>query len=333
MVNWGAVSPIIVAIIGASGVIVPILINQLYNKPNIDIDIKNSTQEDPKNSTIITLSNIGTMPATNLSLIITAHNEIIDNITNVFSTVNVTLASPPARSISLLGIFPIIIIEIPKPPSLFNTNSHSMIKSRSAELHVDKFVNGDGSIIKLAVGAKDARVGDYIVYATYDQGSKSHAGLETDYPSLLIHYLPYIYLIVAEIIFTIYFSVWSVRWILRRRKRTFFEGIIYEIVDIRKELIETLSARKIFFDKYWKELSGFKRYSVPIEYKHRMIRNVNDYIRIDDFYSKLAERNSYINSCIENKHLIDDTALLKINKKCLELAEEVLEKIDWSRYE
>ena len=43
MVNWGAAVPIVVAIIGISGVILPVFssiyINQTYNKPTINIDI------------------------------------------------------------------------------------------------------------------------------------------------------------------------------------------------------------------------------------------------------------------------------------------------------
>jgi hypothetical protein len=66
--------------------------------------------------------------------------------------------------------------------------------------------------------------------------------------------------------------------------------------------------------------------------KHRIFNNMHDYVRIDDFYSKLTERQRYLISCIKNKHLIDDIALLKLNKKCLELAEEALTKIDWSKY-
>jgi hypothetical protein len=63
-----------------------------------------------------------------------------------------------------------------------------------------------------------------------------------------------------------------------------------------------------------------------------MVASINDYIRLDDFFSKLAQLNSYIDSCFENNHLIDNLALLKLNKKCLDLAEDALEKIDWSVY-
>jgi hypothetical protein len=64
-----------------------------------------------------------------------------------------------------------------------------------------------------------------------------------------------------------------------------------------------------------------------INRKSEVINEMNDYVRIDDFYSNLAERSSYI---IKGK--IDNTKLMKLNEKCLELAEDALEIIDWSKY-
>jgi hypothetical protein len=60
----------------------------------------------------------------------------------------------------------------------------------------------------------------------------------------------------------------------------------------------------------------------------KIIRDINDYIHVDDFYSKLVERNSYI----KNNQVIDDSELVELNRQCLELAENALEKVDWSRY-
>ena len=89
MVNWGGAVPIVVAIIGISGVVInPFstpLINRIYNTPNIDIDISSELENGKQ---IIILSNIGAMPATNLSLTLTANYKTIDNITNLFSTVD-----------------------------------------------------------------------------------------------------------------------------------------------------------------------------------------------------------------------------------------------------
>lgn len=324
MTNWGAAIPIIVAIIGISGVIVPSLstplINQIYNKPSLKIDIISESKN--KTATTVNLTNTGTMPATNLSLILTANNKIINDITNLLSTVNVTLANPGSHS----------LLKINGPMA------HP--KSSFVELHVKKFVNGDGSVIKLAVGAKDAIDKNYTAYATYDQGSTKRTGAEIWWSDLSAFANPIsslIYLIVAEVIVVAYI------WIRlhKRRKKRFFVGITQEMMDVRKALRETFSNKKIFSDKYWttKRLPSYKYWTtrlllptyasalLPITDKRRVVSDITDYMRIDDFYSKLAERNSSINN-----NQIDDIALVKLNKKCLELVEDALEKIDWSKY-
>jgi hypothetical protein len=116
----GAAVPVIVAIIGVSGVILPAfsttLINQIYNKPNLEIDISRLSES------VIGKQNSGTIPATNLSLIIDANNKISNDITNVFSTVNVTLVTP--------GFHSLLAINHPEP-----------IGDYFAQLHVKKFVN------------------------------------------------------------------------------------------------------------------------------------------------------------------------------------------------
>jgi hypothetical protein len=43
----------------------------------------------------------------------------------------------------------------------------------------------------------------------------------------------------------------------------------------------------------------------------KTISDTNDYTRIDDFYSKLVERNSYI----KNNQAIDDSSLAKLNRQ------------------
>ncbi len=99
-------------------------------------------------------------------------------------------------------------------------------------------------------------------------------------------------------------------------------------MDVRKVLRERLSNRMIFSDEYWTRPRYKHRKHLSIREKRGMINNINDYIRMDDFYSKLAERNSYI----RNNQAINDIEVVKLNKKCLELVEDALEKVDWSRY-
>jgi hypothetical protein len=258
---------------------------------------------------------------------VTANNKIVNNITNLLSTVNVVLA-------------------IPGPDSLLEIGRLKPINGSLVDLHVKKFVNGDGSIIKLAFGAKDTTFRDYTVYATYDQGSKKSG---TIYANPLYFLYIIIYIIFAYAIVLIYF-------IIRNRKKgekKFLKLITQEMFNVRK-LVKNDPLSQEPFCGIWKQAQN-KSYMLPppvtkIKYllglitlswlrdyvrryaksvygvrKNEVISEINDYVRVDDFYSKLAERNDYIGA-------IDDTALKKLNKECLDLAEAALEKIDWSKY-
>ena len=57
------------------------------------------------------------------------------------------------------------------------------------------------------------------------------------------------------------------------------------------------------------------------------IQDVGDYLLIDDFYSELRRRNSYLRDSI-----VDEAKVIKLNKTCLEAAEKTLKDIDWNKY-
>lgn len=78
----------------------------------------------------------------------------------------------------------------------------------------------------------------------------------------------------------------------------------------------------------WRKKIAFLFYLLVPVSTRRIITDIKDYIRIDDFYSTLAERDNYI----RYNQLTDDILLVKRNKKCLELAVTVLKKIDWIKY-
>lgn len=65
--------------------------------------------------------------------------------------------------------------------------------------------------------------------------------------------------------------------------------------------------------------------------QRRVISDVKDYIRIDDFYSELGTRDEYIRNTYDG--LPEQiTVLKKQNKKCLALVETALDSLDWSKY-
>ena len=329
MANWGSVVPIIVAIIGVSGFIIPVfstpIINQ--NKPNVNIDIGTQLENGKE---IIDVTNTGTVPATNLSLIVTANNKIINNITNLFSTVNVTLA-------------------VPGPDSLLEIGRLKPINGSFVELHVKKFVNGYGSIIKLAIGAKGTTLSDYTVYATYDQGSNRVIGTDLVWPNDVFTNLrmSFYFMLYSFVAFAIVFGYLFLIWLKKRLKKEFIAAIAKDMMDFRKFYRLDPLTPHIISDFNWTYIyqnpiqpsdypfpyhygAKFANYIIPriMRGDKRILTNeINDYLRVDDFYSKLAERNSYI-----NKGVIDDIVLKKLNKECLDLAEAALEKIDWSKY-
>ncbi|HEY7082590.1 MAG TPA: hypothetical protein VH500_23105 [Nitrososphaeraceae archaeon] len=315
MINWGTITPVIVAIIGMSGFVVPafssVFINEIYKRPTINIDIGTEPEKDKQ---IINITNSGPIPATNLSLIITANNHIINNITNLFSTTNVFLVNPG-------------------PVSLLEMNHLKSINGLLLELRIKKLTNGGGSKIELAVGANGTTTKDYVVYAIYDQGSEK---IGTEEPhingitSAFVYLLGsgFLYLPLAESIVVI-FIIYRVQI---HKKRRFLDQIINQMMAVRK-LFRHDPLYRIDFssDPLYQTLTDTTWKSGPRGIRmtsRKTISDTNDYLRIDDFYSKLVERNS----CIKNNQVIDDSVLEKLNRQCLELAENALEKVDWSKY-
>jgi hypothetical protein len=326
MANWGTAIPIIVAIIGISGLIVPPL-SAIYNKPNLNIDI-GSKKAEP-NQTLINLTNSGAVPASNLSFILTTNeaSKIINTVTNEFSTVDLTLALPGSPTHSLLEINRAMIINRP-----------------FLELHVKKLINGDGSIIKLAINGKNTQFTDYTAYAIYDEGSKKTTSILIPKNLKWLEVFPFnlltgvspaagLFFTLAEAIVILYLPI----WFRMRRKRRSHANITQDIMEVRKKLKANLSYADILLgrEKEWGRERKMLLPSITGGSKLRdrdIITSINDYIVVDDFYSQVIERDSYIDSKFGNNQAIDDIALVTQNKTCLDLAEAALEKIDWSKY-
>jgi hypothetical protein len=235
------------------------------------------------------------------------------------------------------------------PPRNEGPSLHSNVASLATlmayffELYVKKFVNGDGSVITLAIDAKNTTFNDYVVYATYDQGSTKG----------FLEVLPLFIYVTRTGIWTyiIYFTLaeFVVFAYLRHRKtiksrKIFLQQITQEMMDVRKSLRhDQLSSDTTVTNLIWEtgdltrlyDFSSswnlFRSYNRPFRYikdKHKIFRETNGYIRIDDFYSKLVERDSYI----KNSQVINDFTLAELNRQCLELAEDALLKIDCSKY-
>src|SRR5215213_3992513 len=145
MVNSAIMIPLFVAFLGISGTIIPILINNYYqssNKPFINVDI-----QTPDNHTAYAeVSNTGSSPATNISLLIQAPQKIV-KVTDLLNT------------------------GVPKTSQNFSQNILKM--------QIAKFVQGDGSRLIFEMLFDEPRNNirytdyNYSAFVIYDQGSNS----------------------------------------------------------------------------------------------------------------------------------------------------------------
>lgn len=72
----------------------------------------------------------------------------------------------------------------------------------------------------------------------------------------------------------------------------------------------------------------------PANKRHRAIKDITDYLLVDDFYSELKKRIRYLSEGWkkEKSDLSKANALLKHNEAILAAAEDVLNKVDLNKY-
>ena len=115
----------------------------------------------------------------------------------------------------------------------------------------------------------------------------------------------------------------SLRRIRRFKRRlglsAFVFNILKEIVSIRDHLQQNVLSQKIFHLEPWLSKDQDDRRHVFDDYQ--------DYKLIDNFYKKLKERDNELS----NKN-IKQEELKEHNNKCLTLATNTIEKINWTEY-
>jgi hypothetical protein len=241
MVNWGVAVPIIVAIIGIIGtsILVPFFNNifspQSVNKPQLHIGISPGPSA---RATELSLMNSGAAPATNLSIMVTANNTVINNIVNLLSTANVTLVNPR----------PHVLLEINHPVPIPNQSF--------LELHIKRFAGGEASLVSLAINGgvakgngEEVTPGNVTAYVNYDQGSiiateaiegVSSTGLEASTIYLLV-------LILALGLFgEIVVLAYIMKVLYRGLKRRFVSNIIEQMTEVRTKLKQNLTYNSVF---------------------------------------------------------------------------------------
>jgi len=324
--------PIIVIIIGAlAPFLTGTIYNQFYNRPNINIMIKPSdnVKQFDNMTTSIEITNSGIVPATNLTLTIDA-NTRIKNITNDLSTSDIRLKNSTNT------------IDLDK--------THN-VTGESLQLTIPRLASGEGSIIRINsfIEYNDTYnyPDDYNVYATYDQGSAVGVFKEKSQEEEFVGTFSALsetvflgntyFLWTYYVIFYILFAFFYLRWANRERTKKYITNIMYEIISARSNLKEHRDSTDPLSNRWkgpWRgPQSPFewildKRYPM-VQKVHVAKRQLNgtDYVRIDDFYKKLAERNSFVLQPVSDRY-----KLISLNDECFYLAEDALKNVDWKKY-
>jgi hypothetical protein len=162
----------------------------------------------------------------------------------------------------------------------------------------------------------------YSIVATYDQGSAKYSipNLNGFIPTPVYQYvseglLPIVLIILAFLSFGI---------AIRRRRRSnsrFASNILTDLINVRDNLNDNSSTNLC-----WKILR-LHTWQANIDHKHEIIRDFRDYQKIDDFYTAVNSRDSYL---LQNQ--VNEDILKILNKQCIDQATIAYEGIDWRNF-
>jgi hypothetical protein len=108
------------------------------------------------------------------------------------------------------------------------------------------------------------------------------------------------------------------------QKIPFISDVIENVMTIRRQL-KTNIKNKTHFPNPWKGEKGeFFTQKALQDYLKEL--EVQDYVILDDFYTKLDEREQKLSNTISEQELRE------LNKHLLELADKALLSIDWKKY-
>jgi hypothetical protein len=328
---------IVSSVIGSSLLVFAIttFYSDFFNKPNVSARIFPNI-----NGTSIELTNNGRVPATNLIVTVESPVDIANS--KVFTTENFTVEN---RTI------------------MIEENRIMMIEDKQKLVaKFPRFVHGDGSLIKMEISSTrqqwDALNQNYVIYATYDQGSLRIASQMQ--PTINAPYGPTIALTIAALLtFAIPFFY---RRAKRNRQRRHNHGV--------SRVAENISYVKQYCER---DPSYFKSSQIHDSTAKSIItigsilndikgifKNESDFYVVSDFYTKSArqviadggikeekEEDELKEILIKGKigdtetwiikrdiHILDPLQGLQKNRKDIaENAERTLGEIRWEQYD
>jgi hypothetical protein len=311
MSNLTFLTPIIASIIAVFGTILPLLIG-LYiskdeNRPVIDYNRLDFNYS--KNFFILDIYNKGTQHATNLSLYLDTFPFTILNLTNIFSTSNIFTNDSDGS-----------LVNIGKTISINNTYT---------KLYIPSLIHGEGSkiLIKIVIDEKITETSNFTmsIRAIYDQGS-SKIDIDFSPPALIKSVEEYYeaYAVYYNILFPLLLIVYVIIYIrygVIKRRKNYFKELVANLITIRHKLKVDIQTDKIL------------DISIKIDKEYIKSMDVNDYILLDDFFTILYKRNSFLQSIwMDNKLKSEDDKFNRLNKQLLEFLNKILIQINWKRY-
>jgi hypothetical protein len=184
--------------------------------------------------------------------------------------------------------------------------------------------------------------GDYTAYGVYNEGSFKKVFLRVPCNSFIpqsytlsygqknyedylqfkdqfYSYLLWPFLVAISIVIITFPQIYNKLFrTFRRDQIIFLTGIVEEMIMIRNILKKNLLTTSHFTEKWT---------SISCETKRQIIGDISDYLLVDDFYTLLTKRNTYV---INNK--IENYYLNQYNEECIQFSEKALSGVDWKKY-
>ena len=371
--------------------------NEFYNKPHINITVQGDLRNIHRD--IITITNDGRVPATNLVLNIhtprsfslidhfsTSKNMSVTKINSTLMSVEVPLFIQGEGSFirividvrytglllggvvstvdtgslaQKIGISKGSVIHMVAGQVLTNlSNFHNILEANLGKKIKINWLQKTGENItsvlslpnktsvqpaKKILGVVVFRSpGDYSIYGVYNEGSFKKVFLRVPCNSFipqwytvsygqktyqeylqfkdeLFSYLLWPFLVAISIVIFTFPQIYNKLFrTFRRDQVIFLTGIVEEMMMIRNTMKKNPLTTSNFPEKWT---------SISYETKRQIVRDISDYLLVDDFYALLTKRNAYV---VDNK--IENDKLYQYNEECIKLAEKVLSDVDWKKY-
>jgi hypothetical protein len=302
MVEWKGLTIQLVSVLLGSSVIITIL-SSVYsgiNQPHINISI------DPQTRGFGVFSDVNRLDRTLTTTIVNDGRAAAHNVT-------VRLDYPDAANIEK--------VEIQKATEI-TADFNNIENAQISQTRLERLSTGGKIVVETTyILPNSTRFSDdynnpCIVYVSYEEGSEvsecSSNSFFDNFSSLLRIEILFIPLLVAIILLAIKFIPLQFRRIRDNKKRfSFASNIKREMAAVYNAFKNDILSKRIFLFRLWESFTS--------DNKRKIFNNYDDYNRIEEFYSKLKERDL----AFSNNNIAIES-VKKLNLNCLHLAHDAL---------